>query len=261
MFLSIITACFNSAKTLSRTMDSILAQRFCDYEYIIVDGGSTDGTIDLIKKYELLFGGRLKWKSEKDKGIYDAFNKGIKQSRGQYIWIVNSDDYIEPDALDFINNLIREYNLTDLPVISGALRYFDEVTNKELYKEFISSEKSKKYYKIDSTCVVHPATLVPKQTYDRFGLYDDRFAILADCDFFHRLLESGQKIIFVDRILTNMSNAGISGQWTVKRYAQSFKDRKLYFKKNYSSLIMRYIKFIFWNIHFLSIYVREKFRE
>ena len=206
MFLSIITACFNSAKTLSRTMDSILAQRFCDYEYIIVDGGSTDGTIDLIKKYELLFGGRLKWKSEKDKGIYDAFNKGIKQSRGQYIWIVNSDDYIEPDALDFINNLIREYNLTDLPVISGALRYFDEVTNKELYKEFISSEKSKKYYKIDSTCVVHPATLVPKQTYDRFGLYDDRFAILADCDFFHRLLESGQKIIFVDRILMNMSN-------------------------------------------------------
>ena len=106
-FISIATPCWNSEKTIERTIKSVLAQTFTDYEYIIVDGGSTDGTLDIIKKYEPFFGGRMKWKSEPDKGLYDAFNKGVERSTGVYCWNVNSDDYIEPDALLKIHSFIQ----------------------------------------------------------------------------------------------------------------------------------------------------------
>ena len=82
MFFSIITICFNSERTIERTIRSVLTQTFTDYEYIIVDGGSKDSTLDIVKKYEPLFKGRMKWKSEPDRGIYDAMNKGIMRSSG-----------------------------------------------------------------------------------------------------------------------------------------------------------------------------------
>ena len=76
---SIATPCWNSESTIERTIKSVLRQDFKDYEYIIVDGGSTDSTLDIIKKYEPLFEGRMQWKSEPDKGLYDAFNKDLYQ--------------------------------------------------------------------------------------------------------------------------------------------------------------------------------------
>ena len=99
---SIITICFNSSATIERTIKSVLAQTFTDYEYIIVDGGSKDSTLDIVKKYEPLFEGRMKWKSEPDKGIYDAMNKGIMRSSGEIIGIVNSDDWLETNTLQIL---------------------------------------------------------------------------------------------------------------------------------------------------------------
>ena len=83
-FISIATPCRNSVRTIEKTIKSILCQEFKNYEYIIVDGGSTDGTLEIIKKYEPLFEGRLKWSSKPDKGIYDAFNIGVERSQGIY---------------------------------------------------------------------------------------------------------------------------------------------------------------------------------
>ena len=102
MLFSIITICFNSEKTIERTIKSVLTQTFADYEYIIVDGGSRDSTLDIVKKYEPLFEGRMKWKSESDRGIYDAMNKGIMRSSGTIIGIVNSDDWLDSEALDVV---------------------------------------------------------------------------------------------------------------------------------------------------------------
>lgn len=93
MKISIITASYNSVSTLANAMESVLHQTYTDWEYIVVDGDSTDGTVDLIRRYEPQFGGKLKWTSEPDHGIYDAMNKGISRATGDVVGILNSDDY------------------------------------------------------------------------------------------------------------------------------------------------------------------------
>ena len=93
MTITIITATYNSAATVRDTFDSILSQTYSDIEYIVVDGASTDGTVDIIKSYEPRFNGRMRWINEADKGIYDAMNKGIAMATGDVIGILNSDDF------------------------------------------------------------------------------------------------------------------------------------------------------------------------
>lgn len=94
MKISIITVCYNSDKTIRDTLDSVLKQNYKNYEYIIIDGKSTDNTLKIIKDYEKKFNGKLKVISEKDNGLYDAMNKGIKKSKGDIIGIINSDDIL-----------------------------------------------------------------------------------------------------------------------------------------------------------------------
>ena len=110
--ISIITATYNSAKTLNDTIQSVLRQTNKDFEYRIIDGGSTDETLDIVKSYETEFSGRLKWVSEKDEGIYDAMNKGIKMSSGDVIGILNSDDfYTDEDVLQTVADNFRNYSV------------------------------------------------------------------------------------------------------------------------------------------------------
>lgn len=132
-FFSIITVCFNSATTIERTIKSILNQNFSDYEYIIVDGGSTDETIGIIKKYEPLFQGRLKWKSESDKGIYDAMNKGILRSEGTIIGIVNSDDWLEYDTLQTVWEENRYCEHSNRTIIAGEILFHYSSGSTQLY--------------------------------------------------------------------------------------------------------------------------------
>ena len=103
--VSVITPCFNSEKTIRKTLDSVLNQTYNNYEYIIVDGKSTDGTLKIIEEYKTKFGEKLKFISEKDTGIYDAMNKGIAMASGDIIGIVNSDDFY---CLDALENMVNE---------------------------------------------------------------------------------------------------------------------------------------------------------
>lgn len=243
---SIATPCWNAAQTIERTIKSILAQEYKNYEYIIVDGGSTDGTLDIIKKYEPLFEGRMHWKSERDKGLYDAFNKGIERSNGVYCWNVNADDYMEPGALQKMADFIESNHWDTLPVISGGLNFVSETGN--LISTNIPTGKGlERAYKNDYIGVPHPATLVPKEIYDKHGAFDIFYKIIGDADWFHRVYGAGERFVFVDFVITNMSDGGISNQFN---YSRSLRDRLYYLRKFYSNPFVRFIHWLKWTKSF-----------
>ncbi len=107
MKISIVTATYNSGESLRDTLESVLSQTYDDYEHIIVDGGSTDNTLDILREYEPRYNGRLKWHSEPDRGIYDAMNKGIARATGELVGLLNSDDFYTSD--DVLASIAESY--------------------------------------------------------------------------------------------------------------------------------------------------------
>ena len=121
MKVSLITVTFNSGMTLRDTIQSVLSQSFPDIEYILVDGLSQDRTIKIVKEYEPLFQNRLKWVSEKDSGLYDAMNKGIRMATGDIIGIINSDDFYFRN--DVITKIVEAFNDNNVQAIYGDVRF------------------------------------------------------------------------------------------------------------------------------------------
>lgn len=251
--LSIVTVCYNSVKTIERTFKSILQQEYSDYEYVVVDGGSTDGTVELIKKYEPLFNGRMKWKSEADNGIYDAFNKGIERSKGEYIWLVNSDDYLQPNVLQKLHKIITN---TDYPdIISGIVRLVRdrEVLNRWSYTS-VSSERE--YHK-KRLGIAHPASIVKKSAYEKWGKYDPDFYIAGDMDWFLTAKENDAIIVFPEVELTNWSEGGISFK---KQYRLLYLDWKRIYTKHTKSKL-EYLYFLTYRVlSYILFQIRKKKR-
>ena len=176
MLFTIITVCFNSEMTIERTIQSVLNQTCQDYEYIIIDGASTDGTMDIVRKYEPLFQGRMRWISEKDQGIYDAMNKGIGVASGELIGIVNSDDYYEPDALEIMKNLYTGYRYS---ILYGAVRAVKDGRETMVY--------IKNHEFIEQDMITHPSCFISKKLYDTFGRYSLEYPYSADYEFMLRI--------------------------------------------------------------------------
>lgn len=246
---SIITISYNSAKTIERTIKSILSQTFTDYEYIIVDGASKDNTVDIIKKYEPLFDGRLKWKSEPDKGIYNAMNKGLYQASGEIIGIVNSDDWLESGTLQILADEISRDESCRNSILTGEtlFHYSDGTTQKFLTSRSIYEYYSKKY----RMGLNHPATFVPKKIYEQIGIFDEKFKLYADADFILKCYESNVPIHFIHKVLSNMSDGGASNTRsktelmdTIYKYKKHIKNPCVY----YYYCITSYFK---WRIKYL----------
>lgn len=252
---SIITVCYNCEDSIAKTMNSVLEQEYDNYEYIIIDGASTDKTVDVIKQFEPLFKGKLKWISEPDKGIYDAFTKGVQLAKGNFVWIVNSDDYIMPDALNYVAHIYGEYEYKKAPVISGAMNFVDSegrIKETSMSKE---ADLENAFYK-DDIGVTHPATIVPKYIYDTVGAFDIEYRLAGDVDWFHRAYMNGCQFMFVDKVLTNMSDGGISSQYNWKRYKISLNDRMHYLYKFYPNPVVRNIHLLRWNYGMIKLLVK-----
>lgn len=236
MLFSIITVCFNSEKTIERTMKSVLNQSYMDYEYILVDGASTDRTLEIIHRYESLFQGRLKLISEPDQGIYDAMNKGIRASRGELIGIVNSDDYYEPDALDKIAKAYQGYDYT---IIYGLVR--SVLDGKEVMVF------SKNHEFLEKDMITHPSCFVTRKLYERFGTYSLKYPYSADYEFMLRIKKEKEvRFVEIYDIITNFSVGGVSN--SVKGYRDTLKllheyhlipDKRYYFQMAKSWIAMK----------------------
>lgn len=217
MFISIITVVYNGEKTIAKTIQSVLDQNFADYEYIIQDGCSSDNTLNIARSYEKKFNGKLHVFSEKDKGIYDAMNRGIRKAKGDYIWLVNSDDYITSTALYDLYQLCKTISFKKC-VISGRMNVIGVVSGSIIQTPSASNfENYKKACQKLKMGISHPATVVHKSVYDDIGFYDDRYYISADVDFCLRTFDENIPIIFPDIILTNMTNGGVSNQFPFKK--------------------------------------------
>ncbi len=201
--VSIITVCYNSEKTIRRTIESVYGQTYQNIEYIIVDGKSSDRTMQIVNEYKPLFGERLKIISEPDKGIYDAMNKGISLAKGNVIGIINSDDYYEKSAVEVvINHLTNEkYQL-----LYGMLRFMkgDKVNFISLVTPEFLEERP----------INHPSCFVTKSVYEDFGNYNMEYRYVADYDFCYRLKKS-EKIHFIPiyEILASFTEGGVSSTY------------------------------------------------
>lgn len=226
MRFSIITICFNSEKTIERTIKSVLAQTYKDYEYIIVDGGSKDGTLDIVKRNEPLFEGRMKWKSESDKGIYNAMNKGIRMATGDIIGIVNSDDWLEINALDVVYKAFEANGQNTNALYCGGINYHHTNETISVLKANVKSFKRFAPLYI-MYGIRHPATFVPRQIYETIGLFNEKMKLSADQDFILRCYYSkGVVFIEITNVLSNMSEGGISTEGSKESLQKSKADRK-----------------------------------
>ena len=202
---TIITVCLNSEDTIQKTIESVLNQTFTDFEYIIVDGLSTDKTLEKLKNYQDLFqqkGIDYKWISEKDNGIYDAMNKGIKLSRGRIIGILNSDDWYENTALKHV------VNAGDYDLIYGKLKIYNN--NKLLY-----TEKANKRLRLLKKGMIlnHPTVFVKKKVYNEIGVFSTEFNIASDWDFILRVWKNSYTMKGVNEVLAIFNIGGCSSQF------------------------------------------------
>lgn len=206
LLVSIITVSLNSEKYIGKTIESVLMQTYKNIEYIIMDGGSSDATLDIIKEYQNKFDGRLHWFSEKDNGIYDAMNKGIKIAKGSVLGIINSDDWYEEDA---VSKAVYEFNKEpDIDITHGKLNIVDKDGN---YKEEMTLLEDPYQHTFDKFMpVCHPSVFVKKEVYREAGLFDLQFAIAADYDFILRCMKKGFKFKYIASVIANYRQGGIS---------------------------------------------------
>lgn len=198
--VTVITVCFNSAGTLQQCMDSVFDQTYGNIEYIIVDGASTDGTVDLLRANEERIDYYV---SEKDAGLYQAMNKGLELAAGDYILLLNSDDWYEQDCVEI---LLAAKVRTGADFISGLARMVDEKG------EFIRNIRSMPFDAATRLRMPlrHETMLVPSSVYRAVGPYNDNYRVIADYDFTLRLFETGFVHYEIPLVLMSFRNTGVS---------------------------------------------------
>lgn len=213
MKISIITVCFNSSKTIKDTIESVLNQTHNNIEYILVDGCSTDGTVEMIREFEETFinrGRAYAWISEPDNGIYDAINKGIKMASGDVIGILNSDDYFQDSKVLQDVGKIFEENAVDC--IYGNLVYVDPGKGNQISRKWISKTFKPGLF-AKSWTPAHPTFYCQRKIYEQCGLYRIDFQIAADVELMYRFLEKHRiKSYYFDRVMVVMRRGGVSNR-------------------------------------------------
>lgn len=189
MKISIITVSYNSSATIRDTFKSLLEQSYPNIEYIIVDGLSKDNTVDIIKEYEPRFNGRLRWVSEKDKGLYDAMNKGIRMATGDVVGIINSDDFYH--KTDVISKIADAFKQPDVEAVFADVRFVNPDNLEKTVRYYSSKNFSPKRFRF-GFMPAHPTFFTYKKFFDEFGYYKTDYNIAADYELLIRFLHTNK---------------------------------------------------------------------
>ena len=204
---TIITICYNAEKTIERTIRSVLAQEGASLEYIIIDGGSTDKTLEIVNKYTANIDIVV---SEPDDGISDAFNKGIKLATGKWVTLLNADDWFEKDALSIVAS---SGILDEVSVVCSNMNFWQ---NDQL--AFVSKSRIDGIRK--NMTINHMGSFVKRNIYLTKGFYRTDYRLAMDYEYFLRLNLAGVKFGYLNSVLVNMSADGVSDLNILKSYSE-----------------------------------------
>lgn len=213
MKLSIITINYNNAEGLRKTLASVASQTYRDIEHIIVDGASTDGSVDVIKEYENQLNIthstiHLLWSSEKDNGIYNAMNRGIRKATGEYVQILNSGDLLAaPDVTERMMNALQVKG-EEVELLYGNMVKYDYQNSRTLGKSTEVEYSLRQYY---TSTMNHDCCYIRRDLFETYGLYDESLKIVSDWKWFLQAIGLGNvKPIYVDIDVTIFDASGIS---------------------------------------------------
>lgn len=213
MKISIITVTYNSARTLSRAIRSVVRQTYQDIEYIIVDGESADSTLHIIKDFAARYP-QIRYISEPDNGIYDAINKGIQMATGDVIGLLNSDD--ELVHKDTIEHIVQRMQQTEADILYGDLVYCRYEAIEHNPPRVIRQWKSNAFCESDMRwgwMPAHPTMYCRREVFDRVGLYRTDFRISADYEFIQRAFSVKEyKKEYLPEVLVRMEVGGVSNR-------------------------------------------------
>ena len=240
--ISIVTITYNAERTVRDTFESILRQRFRPLEYIIVDGGSTDSTISIINDYQVRFklaGIEIKYKSEKDKGISDAFNKGIAQATGDIIGIINADDKLVDNSL----NIIAEAFDPEIGVYYGDCIIFNDSHSQE----YLAKPKFSQCESLLRTRMVlyHPAVFISRRTYKLYGVYDLELKMCMDRELLLRFYSNNVKFRYLGQPLAYYREGGTNQA----NYKKTANENEMISAKYGMTRIEAKIRKHYWRIH------------
>lgn len=226
--ISIITINYNNAEGLQKTIDSVVNQSFQDFEFIVIDGNSSDKSVDVIKQYPRL----NEWLSEKDKGIYDAQNKGVLKAKGDYLLFLNSGDVLTNKVLQKVSS-----------ALSGGKSFYygNLILEKNSVKENHFAPKEIDMDFILNSTFWHPCVFIKSTLFKSFGLYNTTFKIVGDYEFFIRcLLKPNITTEYINEFITEFDGNGISND--ASQTDLQNKERELAWKLNVSELVYDSLK-------------------
>lgn len=207
--ISVITATFNSAKTVQTCFDSVLNQTYPHIEYIIIDGGSKDETVNIIKK-NADKNPNIVWVSEKDNGIYDALNKGIAMATGEIVGFVHSDDYLASD--DILKDIAAAFESKEIDGVYGDLHYVDFLDVSKVIRNWKSQDFKPSLLK-RGWMPAHPTLFLKSQLYQKEGVFNTKFKIAADYDFILRIFKNpNYSFEYLPKTIVKMRVGGASNK-------------------------------------------------
>lgn len=210
--ISVVTVVYNGVAHLEQAMRSVLDQQYPALEYIIIDGGSTDGSLEVIRKYEAQL---AYWVSEPDGGISDAFNKGIRKATGTLVGILNADDFYEPGSL---HRVAAAFCSTGAQVIHGKQQYW-RLGDQGWQQDYVFSARQELLPK--EMTLNHPTCFVAREVYEQHGLFLTTMRYAMDYELMLRFWQRGVRFLYLETVLANMRLAGTSDQNWARGHRES----------------------------------------